>query len=75
MAYKSKDKLREQAANEPAIMRPMDVAIYYGVAVNTVWRWVKSGVLPQPTRLGRRFAYWQREEIENALAALRNRAS
>lgn len=40
------------------------VAKILGCSVSTVWAWVKKGYLPKPHRVGSRFSYWIRAEIE-----------
>ena len=65
MAYKCKKQLKGKYNDKAIIMRPTDVALYYNIAVNTVWRWLKIGILPEPTRIGSRFTFWLREDIEN----------
>lgn len=45
-------------------MRVKEVAAKLGCAVSTVWAWVKAGYLPQPHKVGSRFTYWLRDEIE-----------
>ena len=66
MGYRPKKELKQKySINDAVIMRPTDVALYYNIAVNTVWRWLKIGILPEPTRIGSRFTFWKREDIEN----------
>jgi predicted DNA-binding transcriptional regulator AlpA len=35
----------------------------------TVWRWVRRGVMPAPSRLGLRRIYWRESEIDDWLAS------
>ena len=70
MAYRNKKQNKGRIDHKPVIMRPLEVAAYFNISVNTVWRWVKSGALPEPSRMGKRFTYWQRKDIENALATM-----
>jgi len=37
------------------------------ISVATVWRWVSSGRLPQPVRLGPGVTAWRLTDIEEAL--------
>ncbi len=50
------------------VMRAKDVAAFMGCAVSTVWRWSQEGVIPKPSRMGPRFSFWRRSQIERALA-------
>lgn len=45
-------------------IRVREVASILGCTVSTVWAWVKKGYLPQPYRIGNRFTYWLRSDIE-----------
>jgi len=45
-------------------MRVREVAKELSCCVSTVWAWVKAGYLPQPNRVGSRFTYWLRSDIE-----------
>lgn len=45
-------------------IRVKEVARILGCSVSTVWAWARSGLIPQPTRVGTRFSFWLREEIE-----------
>ena len=40
----------------------------YGVTINTIWRWCKSGKIPQPAKLAdKRCTRWNLAEVEQAL--------
>lgn len=68
MAYKNKEQLKARESEiQATIMRPSEVALHFGISVSTVWRWVQTGVLPAPSRIGCRFTYWERSLIETAL--------
>lgn len=45
-------------------LRVKEVAFLLGCSVSTVWAWVKKGYLPPPHRIGTRFSFWLREEVE-----------
>lgn len=45
-------------------MRVREVAKRLGCSVSTVWAWVKKGYLPKPRKVGTKFSYWLRSEIE-----------
>ena len=50
------------------VMRAKDVAAFMGCSISTVWKWVEQGLLPKPSRLGTRFSFWRKSQIEAALA-------
>lgn len=50
-------------AQSPRI-RVKAVAQLLDCSVSTVWAWVKKGLLPPPHRVGTRFSYWLKAEIE-----------
>lgn len=60
----------ENFDNLPAAanVRVLVVAAVYGVSRPTVWRWVKAGLLPTPTRRGGVTA-WNVGELRANLAA------
>ena len=45
-------------------MRVREVARRLGCSVSTVWAWAKIGYLPRPHKVGSKFSYWLRSEIE-----------
>lgn len=45
-------------------IRVKTVATLLGCSVSTVWAWAKKGYIPQPRRVGSKFTYWLRSEIE-----------
>lgn len=45
-------------------IRVREVSQLMGCSVSTVWSWVRRGLLPEPHRVGTRFSYWIRSEIE-----------
>ncbi len=42
----------------------------YGCSRATLWRWVKSGKVPAPKKLGERITAWQVGEIREALKSI-----
>ena len=48
----------------PAVYRTGDVAQLLGVSPETVLRWRRAGIFPQPIQLGARVLAWPREDIE-----------
>lgn len=54
--------------NSPRI-RVKEVAALLGCSVSTVWAWAKKGIIPAPQRIGPRFTYWLRVDIEAAATA------
>lgn len=47
-------------------IRVKEVAAELRCSVSTVWAWVKAGYIPKPYKIGNRFTYWLRSEIEAA---------
>lgn len=45
-------------------IRVQEVAHILGCGVSTVWAWVRRGHIPPPKRVGSRFSFWLRSEIE-----------
>lgn len=41
-----------------------------GVSRTTEWRWIKSGILPEPIKLGHRSRYWRMGDLRRVLAAM-----
>ncbi|QFT80826.1 Prophage CP4-57 regulatory protein (AlpA) [Roseovarius sp. THAF27] len=50
------------------LINDKDAAAMLGCARSTFWRWVSSGVMPQPIKLGG-MARWYQSEIEQTIAA------
>ncbi|MDP2028575.1 MAG: AlpA family phage regulatory protein [Thiobacillus sp.] len=46
------------------------LAAYFESSVCTVWRWTKSGRLPQPVKLGESTTRWNAAEVHAAIAKL-----
>jgi prophage regulatory protein len=44
--------------------RAVDLAKRYQVHVVTIWKWLRSGNLPPPTRLGPNTVAWRSDRIE-----------
>lgn len=45
-------------------IRVREVAQILGCSVSTVWAWVRKGLIPEPFRIGSRFSFWLRADIE-----------
>lgn len=45
------------------------VAALHGISAPTVWRWVKSGRLPQPVRFSGRVTAWRVQDVRARLQA------
>lgn len=45
-------------------IRVREVAALLGCSISTVWAWTRKGYLPQPQRIGRRFTFWLRADIQ-----------
>jgi len=48
-------------------IKPRDLVRLYGINRSTVFRWIKSGRLPEPTRITCRIVGWNRDEIKKIL--------
>lgn len=46
------------------------VANLLGIARRTIWRYVATGLLPEPIRLNARVVRWRRTDLESALARM-----
>ena len=55
---------------ESAHVRLPVVAALHSVGPATVWRWVKSGRLPPPVKLGPNTTAWRVGELRRAMAAV-----
>lgn len=58
--------------NESPRIRVKEVAALLGCSVSTVWTWAKKGIIPAPQRVGVRFTYWLRADIETAATSTAN---
>ena len=58
--------------NESPRIRVKEVAALLGCSVSTVWAWSKRGIIPAPQRVGPRFTYWLRGDIEAAATSTAN---
>lgn len=54
----------KERAPLPVYMRDTEIAEMYGISRITVWRWSRSGLLPQPVRLGPGTTRWRLSDIE-----------
>ncbi len=48
-----------------SLLRTKGVALFLGVSIPTVWRWVAEGRLPRPIKLTARCSVWRREWLED----------
>ena len=46
-------------------MRPKDAAAFLGCGLSTLWLWAKQGKIPQPKKIGPRYTFWRRADLEN----------
>ena len=56
--------------NQKALLTAQEVAEYFGVTRQTVYNWIKSGLLPEPIKLGR-LSRWRLVDIEQRLEKLK----
>jgi predicted DNA-binding transcriptional regulator AlpA len=54
---------------DSALVSVAELANLVGVQPTTIWRWAKSGLLPQPQRIGQRCTRWQLGGVRKALAS------
>lgn len=45
-------------------IRVKEVSKILGCAVSTVWAWANKGYIPKPRRVGPKFSFWLRSEID-----------
>lgn len=50
----------------------LDVARLARVSIDTIRRWRAEGRFPPPTHKDGRRRYWQRDDVERALASIRD---
>jgi predicted DNA-binding transcriptional regulator AlpA len=55
---------------DAAFVRLPTVAALFATSPSNVWRWVKSGLIPSPKKLGPQTTVWSVKELRQALAAL-----
>ena len=49
------------------LIRPSELAEILGVSTVTLWRWKRSGILPNTIQLGPRLVAWREETIDEWL--------
>ena len=52
---------------EKRIYRINEVAELFGICKVSVYAWINSGKLPQPKRMGNRFTYFLKEDIDKLI--------
>lgn len=65
--------ITERQAAVEEFLTTSEVAELFGISDWTVYRWVKSGALPQPVRVSRRWVRFRRHEIEEAINKLQGK--
>lgn len=55
---------------DAAFVRLPTVAALFATSPSNVWRWVKSGLIPSPKKLGPQTTVWSVKELRQALSAL-----
>ena len=58
--------------NESPRIRVKEVAALLGCSVSTVWAWSRRGIIPAPQRVGARFTFWLRSDIEAVATSTAN---
>lgn len=55
---------------DSAMLSAAELAGLFGVSLNSIWRWAKSGRLPAPRRVGANTTRWNVGSVREALAKL-----
>lgn len=53
--------------NQQNFLNPSDLSEMLRISKATLWRYVKSGKLPQPKRLSKQILLWNKNEVLEAL--------
>lgn len=48
----------------PCLLSVKDICDLLKTTTSTLWRWRKSGLFPQPLRVGPRRAFWKLEDVQ-----------
>ncbi|AGA33766.1 hypothetical protein TVNIR_2106 [Thioalkalivibrio nitratireducens DSM 14787] len=46
------------------LLRDVDVAARYGIARQSVWRWVRDGIIPPPVRISEKMTRWPADALD-----------
>lgn len=57
---------QETPSQKPKFLRPADVIKQYGISKTALYRGIKSGTIPEPTRISPRFIGWTPDKIDAA---------
>lgn len=44
-----------------------NLAKHFGVSRNTIWRWVREGLIPEPYRIGKKVSRWDLHQVHEIL--------
>ena len=55
------------AKSEQKFLNPSDLSKMLRISKATLWRYIKSGKLPQPKRLSKQILLWNKSEVLEAL--------
>jgi len=67
MEYTYTEKAVGSTSNNDRLITVKQAAKYYGDCdVSTIWRWVKSGEIPKPVKVGGR-TLWRESEIQKSI--------
>lgn len=50
--------------DETVFLRDIEVAIRYGISRSTIWRWLKTGKIPQPFKIGEGSTRWRLDDLK-----------
>jgi prophage regulatory protein len=54
------------------ILRLKQVVEITNISKSTIWRWVKEGTFPQPTKITNRVTVWKSSDIDAYIASVTN---
>lgn len=49
------------------LVSDVTLAKHLGVSRNTVWRWVREGLIPEPYRIGNKVSRWDLHQVHGIL--------
>lgn len=50
--------------DETIYLKDTEVAVRYKISRSTVWRWLKTGIFPDPVKIGQGVTRWKLSELE-----------
>lgn len=74
MPVRGRQVVLEDAIMLPEFVTRKQLGELLGVSLRSVDRYVRSGLLPHPIRLGHKTIRWFRSDVEDSLVRLQDRA-